>query len=82
MKIVHVLWIDSVAKESWHSEYDVTKLLAEPEVNESVGFLMRRDKEGILLCMSRSTSETEAIVGNALLIPKVNIKRVRVLAEN
>lgn len=68
--LVEVEWRDSAAKGGWSWDAD-----GEPAVCHSTGYLLKDEREYILL--SQSLSDTSGQYGNMITIPKFAVTWIR-----
>jgi hypothetical protein len=73
MKIVMVEWTDSSFLFGWHNKQS----LKEEHVSEccTVGILIKENNKEMTVCQSHSPEN----FATAIVIPKVNVKRIRTL---
>lgn len=80
-KVVNVEWVDSIGISGWRSlKSIVDDSPYEDLLHESVGFLVHEDEHSITLTCSRSADKSSlGQVDSAIRIPKVSIKKRRVI---
>lgn len=75
MKLVWVLWHDAAFKETgWHTADSIDARYR--MITESAGFLVKEDKDAIVLACDRDTGDGEW--RGITIIPKGMVKRKRV----
>lgn len=75
-KILMITWIDSCSSNGWQQPAEAKARISECQ---SVGFLVEETKDAIALALSRTTQEGFAPYADIVSIPKVAIKRKRVI---
>lgn len=74
-ELVLVMWADAWSKDAWcdRETAETSTVGGEPCIN--VGWVVRHDKEGIMLAGSMSVNDRT--IGNLMFIPKGMIKSVK-----
>lgn len=78
-EIVYIQWRDAYLREGWHSEKDMEEVLRSPVwVVESIGWLIDRNDDRIIICQSVSSNQSYAEI---LKIPVEAVIDFRILAS-
>lgn len=72
-----VTWVDSASTPGWRSAYDPIPLMP---TCESVGFLVAREKDRIVLALSRGVTEEMMPWADLISIPTASIKACKRVA--
>ncbi len=75
MKVIRIKWVDSCSSHGWLSPDEVSP---NPGFCESVGYLVRRDKEVVTIAQSRGLAGTTPFA-EYLTIPVCCIQSVKAL---
>jgi len=73
-KMVHVFWVDSMSRQGWVDHKPSISLKC-----ESVGFMLEKNKERIVLAKSYSHGEHAVSWGDHMHIPMCAVTKIRVL---
>jgi hypothetical protein len=75
-KIYLIDWVDSLTNTGWKHSDELTGQLA---LCQTVGFYVNDTKEFITLALNRDLTGANSPYGELMSIPKVSIKRKRIL---
>jgi hypothetical protein len=81
MKAIYCKWKDACSYDMQdHNKTDFDNVHARSVVQDSVGWLLKDDKEGVV--MTRDLRTTEGLVSNTLCVPKAYIIKKRTWTVN
>jgi hypothetical protein len=77
LKIIFIEWLDSCGSSGWRP---LAEIQTSPALCQSVGFLVAETKDAITVALNRTRSDGNVPFGECMAIPKIAIKRKKVIS--
>jgi len=78
MEIVEVIWLDA-GLESAHMEIEHAREI-KPMERKNTGYLLRSDREVVIVCFGSISDKGMSVVDQTLIIPKKMVSEIRRLS--